>query len=191
MAAFTEPARGRAAAGEAPVAMATSAQFMITHAMRRTLIEDLGFAREEVEVLRPEIAAQLIQNETRRPFGDRSMPDDWKRSRSPPRSPAGSLAGVWSTRDEGAPGCGYRGEWRIASLPDGELLCEEMRGRCCFGVVPNCFPKRGCLAHRLAPSEVTGRFEGRLGGRPIRVEVVDEGTLRHVTTDGTFTLVRV
>ena len=86
MAAFTEPARGRAAAGEAPVAMATSAQFMITHAMRRTLIEDLGFAREEVEVLRPEIAAQLIQNETRRPFGDRSLPDDWKRRRSPPRT---------------------------------------------------------------------------------------------------------
>ena len=54
-------------------------QFMITNAMKKTLVEELEYKPEEVEVMRPEIAAELIDKRAKRPFGDRPMPDQWKR----------------------------------------------------------------------------------------------------------------
>jgi hypothetical protein len=54
-------------------------QFMITNAMRATLVDELEFKPEEVDVMRPEIAAELIEKNMKRPFGDRPMPDQWKR----------------------------------------------------------------------------------------------------------------
>ncbi len=59
--------------------MSASVQFMITNAMRATLVEELEFEPEEVDVMRPEIAAELIEKKMKRPFGDRPMPDQWKR----------------------------------------------------------------------------------------------------------------
>ena len=50
-------------------------QFMITNAMKKTLVEELEYKPEEVEVMRPEIAAELIDKRAKRPFGDRPMPD--------------------------------------------------------------------------------------------------------------------
>ena len=59
--------------------MSASVQFMITNAMRATLVEELEFEPGEVDVMRPEIAAELIEKKMKRPFGDRPMPDQWKR----------------------------------------------------------------------------------------------------------------
>ena len=52
---------------------------MITNAMKATLVDELEFKPEEVDVMRPEIAAELIEKNMKRPFGDRPMPDQWKR----------------------------------------------------------------------------------------------------------------
>ena len=59
--------------------MSAQVQFMITNAMRATLVEELEFKPEEVDVMRPEIAAELIEKKMKRPFGDRPMPDAWKK----------------------------------------------------------------------------------------------------------------
>jgi len=59
--------------------MSAQVQFMITSAMRLILTEELGFEHQEVDEMRPEIAAQLIETRTKRPFGDRPMPEAWKR----------------------------------------------------------------------------------------------------------------
>ena len=59
--------------------MSASVQFMITNAMRATLVEELEFEPEEVDVMRPEIAAELIEKKMKRPFGDSPMPDAWKK----------------------------------------------------------------------------------------------------------------
>ena len=48
-----------------------SVQFMITNAMRATLIDELEFKPEEVDVMRPEVAAELIEKKMKRPFGNR------------------------------------------------------------------------------------------------------------------------
>ena len=52
---------------------------MITNAMRATLVEELEFEPEEVDVMRPEIAAELIEKKMKRPRARRPMPDQWKR----------------------------------------------------------------------------------------------------------------
>ena len=52
---------------------------MITNAMRAILIDELDFDSHEVDEMRPEVAARLIETRTKRPFGDRPMPDSWKR----------------------------------------------------------------------------------------------------------------
>ena len=52
-----------------------SIQFMITNAMKQTLVEELEFKPEEVDVMKPEIAKQLIEKKMKRPFGNRPMPD--------------------------------------------------------------------------------------------------------------------
>ena len=57
----------------------SSIQFMITSAMRATLIDELEFKPEEVDVMRPEVAAELIEKKMKRPFGNREMPDAWKK----------------------------------------------------------------------------------------------------------------
>jgi len=66
-------------------------QFMITNAMRATLVDELDYTDEEVSAMRPEIAAQLIKTKTKRPFGDRPMPEAWKRGGSIERRSGGGL----------------------------------------------------------------------------------------------------
>ena len=67
---------------------------MITNAMRATLVDELGYSDEEVDVMRPEIAAQLIERGTRRPFGDRPMPDSWRRGGPTPARGGGGVSGL-------------------------------------------------------------------------------------------------
>jgi len=67
---------------------------MITNAMRATLVDELGYSDEEVDVMRPEIAAQLIERGTRRPFGDRPMPDSWRRGGPTPARGGGGVGGL-------------------------------------------------------------------------------------------------
>ena len=62
---------------------------MITNAMRAILVDDLDYLDAEVDVMRPEIAAQLIETRTKRPFGDRPMPEAWKRGGNMPQRRAG------------------------------------------------------------------------------------------------------
>jgi hypothetical protein len=64
-------------------------QFMITNAMRAILVDDLDYLDAEVDVMRPEIAAQLIETRTKRPFGDRPMPEAWKRGGTMPQRRGG------------------------------------------------------------------------------------------------------
>ena len=64
-------------------------QFMITNAMRAILVDDLDYLDAEVDVMRPEIAAQLIETRTKRPFGDRPMPEAWKRGGNMPQRRGG------------------------------------------------------------------------------------------------------
>lgn len=64
---------------------------MITNAMRATLVDELDYTDEEVSAMRPEIAAQLIKTKTKRPFGDRPMPEAWKRGGSIVRRSGGGL----------------------------------------------------------------------------------------------------
>lgn len=52
-----------------------SIQFMITNAMKKTLVEELEFLPDEVEVMRPEVAKELIDKKMKRPFGKRPMPE--------------------------------------------------------------------------------------------------------------------
>ena len=66
-------------------------QFMITNAMRATLVDELDYTDEEVSAMRPEIAAQLIKARTKRPFGDRPMPEAWKRGGPIERRSGGGL----------------------------------------------------------------------------------------------------
>ena len=54
-------------------------QFMTTQQMKRTLVEDLGYAAEEADQMLPQLAAAVIRKGTRRPWGDRPMPDEWKK----------------------------------------------------------------------------------------------------------------
>ena len=56
-----------------------SVQFMITAAMREVLTTQLQFLDEEVDEMKPELAAKMIETGTTRPFGERAMPDSWKR----------------------------------------------------------------------------------------------------------------
>jgi hypothetical protein len=49
----------------------------------------LDYLDAEVDVLRPEIAAQLIETRTKRPFGDRPMPEAWKRGGNMPQRRGG------------------------------------------------------------------------------------------------------
>ena len=66
-------------------------QFMITNAMRATLVDELDYTDEEVSAMRPEIATQLIKARTKRPFGDRPMPEAWKRGGPIERRSGGGL----------------------------------------------------------------------------------------------------
>ena len=50
-------------------------QFMVTNAMKKTLIEELEYKPEEAEVMKPEVAKQVIDKMMKRPFGERPMPD--------------------------------------------------------------------------------------------------------------------
>lgn len=52
-------------------------QFMITNRMRNTLEKELGYLKEEVDVMEPQIAAVLIEKSLARP--ENGMPASWKR----------------------------------------------------------------------------------------------------------------
>merc|ERR1712129_435491 len=64
-------------------AMASSAsvKFMLTARERAGLLE-LGYRPDEVEDMRFEVVASVLQRRTRRPFGDRPMPREWRRGSS-------------------------------------------------------------------------------------------------------------
>ena len=88
-----------------------SIQFMITNAMKATLVDELEFRPEEVDVMRPEIAKELIEKKMKRPFGSKPMPEAWKRDYDPNKGgggggggglfgflgPVGDLCGRWCT----------------------------------------------------------------------------------------------
>jgi len=60
--------------------MAAKVQFMITARMRDILENELEYAKEEVDEMKPEIAANVIERMQKRPFGQaRAMPESWKR----------------------------------------------------------------------------------------------------------------
>ena len=76
---------------------AASVQFMITAAMREVLTTQLQFLDEEVDEMKPELAAKMIETGTTRPFGERAMPDSWKRGNVPEKNKrrGGGILGVF------------------------------------------------------------------------------------------------
>ena len=70
-----------------------SIQFMITNAMKATLVDELEFRPEEVDVMRPEIAKELIEKKMKRPFGSKPMPEAWKRDYDPNKGGGGGGGG--------------------------------------------------------------------------------------------------
>jgi len=70
-----------------------SIQFMITNAMKATLVDELEFRPEEVDVMRPEIAKELIEKKMKRPFGSKPMPEAWKRDYDPNKGGGGDGGG--------------------------------------------------------------------------------------------------
>ena len=52
-----------------------------------------------------------------------------------------AIVGVWSCRKEGTCACGYVGDWRIVSLPDEELRCEELPGQLLLWIYSQLLPK--------------------------------------------------
>eukprot|EP00240_Pyramimonas_obovata_P009161 CAMPEP_0118923904 /NCGR_PEP_ID=MMETSP1169-20130426/2264_1 /TAXON_ID=36882 /ORGANISM="Pyramimonas obovata, Strain CCMP722" /LENGTH=105 /DNA_ID=CAMNT_0006864963 /DNA_START=51 /DNA_END=365 /DNA_ORIENTATION=+ len=55
-----------------------SVQFMITNEHKRKLFA-LGYGQDEVEMMEPALAMSVLKREMRRPWGDRPMPENWKR----------------------------------------------------------------------------------------------------------------
>ena len=76
--------------------MGSSVKFMITSAERSVLVNELGYSPEEVDVMRPDIAAQLVEKRTKRPFGTREMPEAWKRGGTPPGRNGSGVGGLLS-----------------------------------------------------------------------------------------------
>ena len=79
--------------------------------------------------------------------------------------------------------CGYTSTWTVRSLDGDSIVLREHCGSYCCGCVPNPCPKTGCLAHRMVRSS-DGVWEGRLGGKPLRLTKQADGTLHHMTSDG-------
>lgn len=98
-----------------------------------------------------------------------------------------SIEGDWHATKQHM-GCGYSSTWTVAAVDDEHIVVEEQCGSTCCGCVPNCCPKRGCLAHRMRREG--DAWVGRLGGKPLRLSKNDDGTLHHVTTDGPMTMTR-
>ncbi|KAK3264932.1 hypothetical protein CYMTET_17774 [Cymbomonas tetramitiformis] len=73
-----------------------SVQLMITGEMRSKLQNDLGYSVEEVDVMKPEMAAAVIEKQFARPWGNEPMPEGWKRSAagSPSSERRGSMQDV-------------------------------------------------------------------------------------------------
>ena len=72
-----------------------SVQFMITAAMREVLTTQLQFFDEEVDEMKPELAAKMIETGTTRPFGERAMPESWKRGNAAEKNKRGGILGVF------------------------------------------------------------------------------------------------
>ena len=100
-----------------------------------------------------------------------------------------SIEGDWQATKEHC-GCGYTGVWTVAVADNDAVVVSENCGSHCCGCVPNCFPKRGPLAHRMA-KESDNVWSGRMGGKPIRLAKNDDGTLSHMTTDGPMIMTRL
>merc|ERR1712070_646363 len=82
---------------------------------------------------------------------------------------------------------GYGGVWELIVNGD-EIILEEQQGGCCI-CVPNPFPKKGFLRHRMV-KEADNVWRGTLACKPISLTVVSENQLEHLTTDGYFVLTR-
>mmetsp|Transcript_63466 Transcript_63466/g.122146 ORF Transcript_63466/g.122146 Transcript_63466/m.122146 type:complete len:131 (-) Transcript_63466:15-407(-) len=63
------------------MASRASVKFMLTAREKAGLLE-LGYRPDEVEDMRFEVVARVLQRRTRRPFGERPMPREWRRSSS-------------------------------------------------------------------------------------------------------------
>jgi len=100
-----------------------------------------------------------------------------------------SIEGDWQATKEHC-GFGYTAVWTIAVEDDGTVVVSENWGSYCCGCVPNCFPKRGPLAHRMT-KESDNIWTGRMGFKPLRLDKNDDGTLSHMTTDGPMIMRRL
>eukprot|EP00931_Biecheleriopsis_adriatica_P069948 TRINITY_DN43753_c0_g1_i1.p1 TRINITY_DN43753_c0_g1~~TRINITY_DN43753_c0_g1_i1.p1 ORF type:complete len:142 (+),score=14.97 TRINITY_DN43753_c0_g1_i1:26-451(+) len=81
---MTPPVRPRAPKGPAQL------KVMLT-AHERAQLKGLGYWPDEVDDMRLEVAARVLQKGTTRPFGERTMPSAWRRSAAR-RGTAGGLA---------------------------------------------------------------------------------------------------
>jgi len=100
-----------------------------------------------------------------------------------------NIQGDWQATKEHC-GCGYTGVWTVTVSDDSTVVASENCGSHCCGCVPNCVPKRGPFAHRLT-KESNNVWSGRMGCKPIRLTLEDDGTLRHLTTDGPMIMTRL
>ena len=94
-----------------------------------------------------------------------------------------NLSGPWNAHKE----CcdfGYSGVWEITQNGDKLTIVEQPGAHCCF-CVPNCFLK----THNLTRTGER-KWEGTLCMKPVWIEKVSETELKHMTTDGLFTLTR-
>ena len=58
------------------------------------------------------------------------------------------IDGDWHARKQNM-NIGYTATWTVAAVDDENIVVSEKCGSHCCGCVPNCFPKAGCLAHRM------------------------------------------
>ena len=95
-----------------------------------------------------------------------------------------SIEGNWNAQKLHC-SCGYTAIWTITMSSDSNIVVKEQPGSRCCMVVPNLFLK----THNLKKVE-EGKWEGKLGFKPIRLEVKSDKELYHLTTDGPLIMTR-
>mmetsp|Transcript_31821 Transcript_31821/g.38480 ORF Transcript_31821/g.38480 Transcript_31821/m.38480 type:complete len:158 (-) Transcript_31821:171-644(-) len=61
-----------------PAGKSPAIQLFITNSMRQVLVNDLKYYPWEVDVMKPELAAAVIEKGLVRPWGSQTMPESWK-----------------------------------------------------------------------------------------------------------------
>jgi hypothetical protein len=90
---------------------------------------------------------------------------------------------VWNSRKDCCT-LGYAAQWKI-EIENDTLTAVEQPGTFCCWIVPNC-----CRKVHIMEKKQDGVWEGQLGCTTISITVVSDGELKHLTTDGYFTLTR-